>query len=336
MKLNFQASSLALKAAFKNKFKRWVPAVESEKGDTNNAVERFSQPYFLVNCIPKFKLNKASKVFTIGSCFARNVERALVENGIDVIGQDFQVPSDMLLGSVGALSNTVGPRSVLNKYSTLSICEEFERILNVRSIVNNGFIEVSDGYWIDPQLASVMKPMEFDKLCEFRTYIDNLLKQILDADVVFLTLGLNEVWFDNETSSFLNSSPPPSLLKRNSDRFVFSTPGFNDVFSSLESFIQLVREKSVKDVKFIVTVSPVPLSTTWTSNDVVVANTVSKSTLRVCANQIAEMYDFVDYFPSYEMVMHSPRDNAWQSDSLHVSKSMVDAVIGTFINNFVE
>jgi hypothetical protein len=69
-----------LKTAFKNKSKRWVPVTEKEKEDPLVAMNRFrSQSYFPVSSEPKFKIPKSASIYTVGSCFARNVEVALVE-----------------------------------------------------------------------------------------------------------------------------------------------------------------------------------------------------------------------------------------------------------------
>lgn len=326
----------ALKIAFKNAYKRWVPAVAKEVGDPCNAMSRYGDDYFYVKPNPSFKIAKSSKVFTIGSCFARNVERALISKGVPLIGSDFALDGDVLHASVGAMNNKVNARSALNKYSTLSIVEEFERVLLDKKVPNEGFIEVEEGKWVDPQLASVLKPLSFEKLFSIRKEVNSLLHAILDADVVFVTLGLNEVWFDNETMCYLNSSPPPALMRSANERFTFSTPQFSEVYSALERFVNLITDMSSKSVKFIITVSPVPLSTTWTSSDVVIANTKSKATLRVCAEQISENFDHLDYFPSFEMVTNSPRKNAWSEDQLHVDNKMVEFVINNFIETYFD
>ncbi|MDO6838025.1 GSCFA domain-containing protein [Paraglaciecola chathamensis] len=334
MKGNKITSNDALKIAFKNRYKRWIPAVAKEIGDKANAMARFDDDFFFVSSEPSFTINKKHKIFTVGSCFARNVEQSLIANNVDVIGSDFSLASDILHGTVGAMNNKVNARSVLNKYSTLSICEEFDRVLNNKVIKDNGFISLDDELWIDPQLASVVKPLKFNELLTVREKVNDIIKQVIDADVVFVTLGLNEVWFDKHTGTYLNSSPPPSLMRAKEPRFEFSTPNFEIVYENLYKFVELVRTKSRKEVKFVVTVSPVPLSTTWTSSDIVVANSISKSTLRVCAERLTQDYDNVDYFPSFEMVTNSPKLNAWQSDKLHVAKPMVDFVIEKFMSTY--
>ena len=52
-------------------------------------------------------------------------------------------------------------------------------------------------------------------------------------------------------------------------------------------------------MKIVLTVYPVPFSDTFSGQDVIVANTYSKSVLRCVAQDLTELYDHVDYFPSY-------------------------------------
>jgi len=332
-----QFSKDALRTAFRNKFKRWVPVAEAEKGDPNTAMARFKTgDYMPVNVTPKFKIAKDVSVFTIGSCFARNVENALVSAGVDVITTQFDFDSDLLLASVGAMNNKPNPRSLLNKYSTQAIYSELQRVLEGTTPPDRGFLEVEDGKWVDPQLAAILKPLPKETLSELRDTVEALVRRVCDADAVFITLGLSETWFDNISGLYLNSSPPPRLMKSAGDRFEFINSTYEQCMTAIQDAITLIRTHSNKDVRFVLTVSPVPMSTTWTSNDVIAANTYSKSLLRVVAQQLADAHDYIDYFPSYEIVTNSPRNMAWNSDELHVAPSMVEFAVGTFLKEYVE
>jgi hypothetical protein len=58
--------------------------------------------------------------------------------------------------------------------------------------------------------------------------------------------------------------------------------------------------------------------------------------LRVCAQEVADRFDFVDYFPSYEIVMNSPRDKTWLEDQMHVSEEAVEFVTNSFIGCYYD
>ncbi len=66
-----------------------MPEVEKEIGEKATAMARFDGEYFHVEPATSFSIKDTDRVFTVGSCFARSVESALVKNKIDVIGLDF-------------------------------------------------------------------------------------------------------------------------------------------------------------------------------------------------------------------------------------------------------
>ena len=90
------------------------------------------------------------------------------------------------------------------------------------------------------------------------------------------------------------------------------------------------------EVKFIVSVSPVPLHATFqgTRKHVVVANCHAKATLRVVAEEFCRTTPGAYYFPSYESVMYCT-DAAWEPDLRHVSRAAVDKVMALFDQMFV-
>ena len=84
-------------------------------------------------------------------------------------------------------------------------------------------------------------------------------------------------------------------------------------------------------IRIVITVSPVPLSQTFSGKDVAVANMYSKCVLRTAAEVVANACSTFDYFPSYEMVSLSPRTSAYAQDCIHVSDSIVGEVVRSFL-----
>jgi hypothetical protein len=152
--------------------------------------------------------------------------------------------------------------------------------------------------------------------------------------VVVLTLGLNEVWFDQKLQRHLNCAPSYYATKREADRFELHVTTVQENINELEK----IRERLVQmnpSVRIIVTVSPVPMSDTFSGRDVFIANTFSKSTLRVAAQIFADCYDNTDYFPSFDMVTMSPRDRAYGFDCLYVTDSVVRKIMQEFLRLYV-
>jgi hypothetical protein len=88
-------------------------------------------------------------------------------------------------------------------------------------------------------------------------------------------------------------------------------------------------------MRIVVTVSPVPMSATFSGRDIAVANTYSKSTLVAAAQAFQAAHDDVDYFPSYELVTLSPREAAYGADCLHVPNAVVGGVMEQFMTAYV-
>lgn len=327
----------ALQTAFRNAYKRWIPAVEAEKGDPNSAMARLSETeaFTPVHVDPKFSLSRGDKIMTIGSCFARNVEKALVASGMEVPTMGFDFDKDLLLPHLGAMADLPSPRSLLNKYSTQAIDSEISRVLEGQTPPDRGFLRLEEDGWLDPQLAAVLRPLPFETLGALRDRVEALVGEVRDARAVFITLGLTETWRDTQTGLFLNSSPPPRLMRSDRDRFEFFSSSFEQTYGAIKHALETIRAHSTVEKNFVLTVSPVPMATTWTARDVISANTYSKSLLRVTAQTLAEECDDVDYFPSYEIVMNSPRHMAWLGDQLHVTQAMVDFAIGLFMESYV-
>jgi hypothetical protein len=96
-----------------------------------------------------------------------------------------------------------------------------------------------------------------------------------------------------------------------------------------------VRVATGGRAKMIITTSPVPLHATFTNRDVICANQYSKSTLLSAAVELASNHDWIDYYPSYEMVMGTARDLAWLEDGVHVKPALIDQVIGRFTQAYL-
>src|SRR5205814_997770 len=99
---------------------------------------------------------------------------------------------------------------------------------------------------------------------------------------------------------FLNRMPPLDILKRSGARYALRILDVHESIALLENAIAALTSMAKK---VLLTVSPVPLQTTFTGQDAVVANNYSKSVLRVCAQNLFMKYSNVDYFPSYEIAL---------------------------------
>lgn len=287
-----------------------------------NRLEPLCAPAFR----PTFTMQPGESVFTIGSCFARNIELALKNNGYKVPAFEFALPKEELYAGTGLSSGA------LNKYTPHSMLNEI--LYAFEDLDPDRFLVEVEGGYLDLQLH-VNLPVSLARARERREQVRVLYRNaISESRVIVITLGLVEAWWDDHTQVYLNETPNRLLTERHPGRFRFEVLAPEAVFASIEQSLAKLKQYGRPDQRVILTVSPVPLTRTFTDQDVIVANGYSKSVLRTGAEIARRKFDWVDYYPSYESVMLSDRRFAWLDDLLHVTKDMVDFNVGRMLEAY--
>jgi hypothetical protein len=255
---------------------------------------------------PKFQFEPGATIFTIGSCFARNIEDHLA--GYDVPTLRFSVPPAEWPSR---------PNCVLNEYNAGTIAQRIERAFSGAEAAPETVLQVEGGF--RDLLLPTHIPVTWERAFERRAEIDALYAELPEADVVVVTLGLVEAWIDTTTGTYITTAPPRPRSPEG--RFELQVMDVDTASPLLEQAIGLMTSRGIN---VIVTVSPVPLYTTFSGEDAIVANTFSKAVLRVCASRLARD-PHVDYFPAYEMVLWEGR-KAYEDDNIHVRDEAVERV----------
>ena len=86
-------------------------------------------------------------------------------------------------------------------------------------------------------------------------------------------------------------------------------------------------------IRFLLTVSSVPLTATASREHVIPATTYSKSVLRAAAGYLSQTHQDIDYFPSYEIIAAPPSRGAFYEGNLRsIAAGGVDVVMETFFS----
>jgi hypothetical protein len=289
----------------------------------NNRVEPIALPEFY----PSFNLKPGESIFTIGSCFARHVEDELMKRG-------FRTPVRELMKDPLFADLETG---VLNNYGTPSIYHELAWAFEADRpfVPKEHLLEVKPGKFIDIHLPPTVAAADWETVVARRKAIRKLTRAAADCRVVIITLGLAEVWFDTVTGYYLNDVLRPALVRLHPSRFELHVLSYEEAYGFLEKALLLLKNRGRKDLRVVLTVSPVPLMATHRPMDVMVANTYSKSVLRAAADAVCAKYDWIDYFPSFESVMLSDRKVAWEADLIHVTNDMVALNVGRMLDRYV-
>jgi hypothetical protein len=295
------------------------------------AFQRLRQTWFTPKVDPKFKLCRDDKFYAIGSCFARGIEYSLTKHNIAV---ESAAPEFAKLQPVNKEVSGLG---FTNKYNTYSILNELRWALDPEAAFPvESIVQVTKATWYDPHTNPTLNFADLEATLERRALMQAVTKRIKNCRAVIITLGLAEVWRDVEADVFVNRTPLPSLFKTYTGRYEFHLTGFVENWANLEAVYALLCQYGHPDVRIIVTVSPVPLMNTFSSMDIVVANTWAKSLLRAVAQEWSQAHNNVDYFPSYEIVQSSDRAATWERDLRHVKGAGAQHIMELFLRNYLE
>ena len=308
----------AYQKTLRNKFSKWP-----SRG-ARNRIEPLCQP----NIAPEHQISPDDKIFTIGSCFARSIELALKEANYNVPSADVRFPEEELWEGTRLHSG------LLNKYTPQSMLNELEYVFNDRYSADSFLVEGDQDKYFDYQLHT-NKGVTYERGIQRREQIKTLVKEfVTTADVIIVTLGLVEVWWDDKNKLYLNEAPPKKMIDKHKGRFFFKTMSPSEVFESVSKIIELLKKYSKKHTWIMLTVSPVPLARTFRDKDVIVANMYSKSVLRVAAELESEKSVDVEYFPSFESVMLSDRKKLWKDDLIHLEYSSIKKITDRVVDKY--
>ncbi|MBV8370893.1 MAG: GSCFA domain-containing protein [Candidatus Eremiobacteraeota bacterium] len=284
---------------------------------------RLAAGFATPHVVPKFPVRHDDAFFCIGSCFARVIERQLRYRNLNVLSMRYH----------GELTEAqLGPNGA-NKFTTASMLNELKWSLAGEPFPDEALVPDGDGYR-DLQLAEAVFAVSPARARERRAELLEYFGRLKDADVVVITLGLVEVWYDHLAQLYLNVTPPLETARRFPGRFSVHTSDYAENRARLAEIVDLLTTHGRPGARIVVTVSPVPLQRTFGDVDVLSANVYAKSTLRAVAGDLARERANVQYFPSYELVTVTDRNRAFAPDQAHVTEEASEEIVRAFAKTF--
>ncbi len=280
---------------------------------------------------PRFALTPETAIFTAGSCFAQHVGAAMKRAGLRVIDTE-----PRLRGLPPETAKRFGYGVYAARFGNIYTVRQFRQLIEeMLGLFTPAWpVWEKDGcYWdalrpgVEPDgLASP------DQVQEMRSAHLAALAVALDqADVIVFTLGLTEAWEDRATGTVYPTAPGTIAGDYDPDRFVFRNYGLAEILEDFTAVETLLAEIN-PDLKWLLTVSPVPLAATATADHVLSATARSKAVLRVACDMLRDRSERIDYFPSYELVMSPAHTGgAFAPDLRSVRPEVVEGVMGLFL-----
>lgn len=243
-----------------------------------------------------------SRFATYGSCFAQHISRALSERKIGWIDAE-PAPGRTPDAVAKAYNYGVFSSRTANIYTAAQLLLLTRLACGEAPADEPEFWE--QGGRVYDSLRPAIEPDGFAGLDEARlsraAMVRAFRRSFTDADVFVFTLGLTEGWESRETGQPYAMCPGTTAGTFDAARHVFRNYAYPEIHAAMQQAFALMRGVN-PGLRFLLTVSPVPLTATASGQHVLVATTYSKSVLRAVAGDLAAADEGVDYFPSYEIV----------------------------------
>ncbi len=278
----------------------------------------------------KFEITRDAQIATAGSCFAQHIARHLRAQGFPVIDTE-RAPG----GLTGKAAEAFGYGLYSARYGNLYTVRQLRQLIEEITTPKTQEMVVweRDGRYFDALRPSV-EPEGLDSpeevMAHRASHLRSVARMIRTMDLFIFTLGLTETWIHKRTGIVYPTAPGVIAGKFDSSEFEFKNFTHSEIMADLEQVRRLLKRRR-PDLKFILTVSPVPLTATASGRHVLPATQYSKATLRSAAGEMADQHDDVDYFPSYEIITNpAARSDFFAGNLRSIAPQGVGAVMRTF------
>ena len=233
------------------------------------------------------------RILTLGSCFAENIGTKL---------QEF------------FFLTFINPFGVM--YNPMSVAQGIRHLLSEKEFTAADLFQ-SGSLWNSLAHSSTFSAVTADEaLQKINSRLQAARYFLHETNVMMITLGTAWVFELVENGKIVSN-----CHKLSASRFTRRRLSVDEIINEFTEVFGLLRN-SYPGLKFIFTVSPIRH---W--KDGAHENTVSKSTLHLAVDALEKQFDFVHYFPAYEIMMDELRDyRFYASDMLHPSDVAVDYI----------
>lgn len=283
-----------------------------------------------------FQVEPGDKVATAGSCFAQHLANGLQKSGFDYFvpeaGEDLD-PVTRKQRNYGVYSARYG-----NIYTTLQLLQLLQEAYGLRTPQDRVWQD-DKGRFYDPYRPAI-EPNGFDSaeaMLASREVMCAAVRRIVEeSDIFVFTMGLTETWRNRADGSIYPVVPGAVTGEHDPDQHEFLNMSASQVRDSLEEAMAFFRARN-PGIRFLLTVSPVPLVATYEDRHVLSSTTYSKSVLRVVAEEVSRAHETVTYFPSYEIITgHYNGGLYFEPDMRNVSMRGVRHVMRNFMREMTQ
>ncbi|MFT4760485.1 MAG: hypothetical protein ACI9XO_003080 [Paraglaciecola sp.] len=246
-------------------------------------------------------INHQHRLLSFGSCFTENIGQRLI---------NFK------------FHNTINPFGIL--YNPISIINNLNRLLENDNFKENELFE-NNGLWHSFAHHSIFSKMEKVETLEgIQKHFQTAHLALKNCNRLILTFGTAHVFENIETGEIVaNCHKMPAKLFQKRRLTVL------EIIEKCKLFFEKIKLQN-KDLEIIVTISPVRHI-----RDGLLENQKSKATLQLAVAELCEQFNFIHYFPAYEIMMDDLRDyRFYTADMIHPNQVAIDYIWEQFQSSF--
>ena len=280
----------------------------------------------------RFSISPTDRVMTAGSCFAQHIARHLQASGFTVL--DAEPPPEEMPSEV---ARAFGYKLYSARYGNIYTARQLYQLLaeTLGHFKPANPVWEKHGRFFDAMRPSV-EPEGLDSPEEVLMHRAEHLRAVRwlvgACDVVVFTLGLTEAWMHRESGTVYPTAPGTLAGSHDPELYEFKNFTFDEVRTDFLKF-RTVMKRFNPSLRFLLTVSPVPLTATAAGRHVLQSSTYSKAVLRAVAGQLHAECEDVDYFPSYEIITNpAARSEFFEPNLRSVDPRGVESVMRVFFN----
>ncbi len=170
---------------------------------------------------------------------------------------------------------------------------------------------------------------------------ERLARAIRSSRVLVLTLGVAPCFFDRQSGAFVFSGVRSrTAYDHLIEQCVMRTTTVAENVENIREILASVERIAGRKVQVVLTLSPVSIAATTEFYSAVIADCLSKSTLRLACHEVTQERPDLVYWPSFEIVRwlgvhynrpERPVFGAEDRNTRHVSVWLVDLILDRFI-----
>ena len=281
-----------------------------------------TQMLSLARVATPFSLDEGDRFFFIGTCICRQMEHALRARGLNVLSTAPAYPAG---------DNKLVGMSIHDKYYVQSILQELAWALGRATFPLESIVEMPRNTYADLQVPRAIHPVAREHALARREILRNYFARIVDANVIVVELTGADQWFDRATRLGLNGEPPDWAARREPDRFEYQLWRYDDHYRALTELRSVLRDVA-PTMRLVGIVNPGGLERTYRDADIETVSGLFASTIRTALGNLADEFDDVAYFPTFEAFMNGPANEVFEGN--RVRAPVLDAAMSAMLHSF--